>query len=429
MPDSGPRRVVILTAIPVEYQAVRAYFINLHEETHPLGTVYERGTFSYQGRSWDVGIVEVGAGITDAALAADRAINHFNPILVLFVGVAGGLKDVIIGDVVAATKVYGYASGKAKATFETRPDVSVSTFRMEQRARAEARKKDWLQRIIGPIPDPEPRVYVAPIASGDQVVASTDSALYHFLRTSYSDALAVEMEGYGFLRAVHAHPHIDALIIRGISDLIEGKSGADAQKFQEVAARHASAFAFEILVKLDAEMFPLPIQGPTISTSLQERHESEPKEQKTILREKIETPSPEATTSDLLQEFRAALPSYCEEIRMAFIPFYSGQDIYQDHCDSVIEALDSIYEHMQKVSKDATTFDLVVECDLDNIQADVSKLKVHLLKFRSICPPKRIPTERREYNIDHNRICTERNRLFESLDQLKNRLNKGTALE
>jgi hypothetical protein len=58
------------------------------------------------------------------------------------------------------------------------------------------------------------------------------------------------MEGHGFLQAVHANPGVDALIIRGISDHIDDKSQADAENFQELAARRASAFAFEILAKL-----------------------------------------------------------------------------------------------------------------------------------------------------------------------------------
>jgi hypothetical protein len=88
---------VILTALPVEYQAVRAHLTDLREEIHPQGTVYERGIFSSGDRSWEVGIVEIGPGGPGAAMEAERAINHFNPSVALFVGVAGGIKDVKIG--------------------------------------------------------------------------------------------------------------------------------------------------------------------------------------------------------------------------------------------------------------------------------------------------------------------------------------------
>jgi hypothetical protein len=139
---------VILTAIPVEYVAVRTHLSGLQEEEHPEGTIYERGTFSSNGRLWQVGIVEIGAGIAEAAVETKRAIDYFKPIVVLFVGVAGGIKDVDLGDVVAATKVYGYESGKVvEETFEPRPNTSVVSYRLEQRAKVEARKEDWLQEL------------------------------------------------------------------------------------------------------------------------------------------------------------------------------------------------------------------------------------------------------------------------------------------
>ncbi|GAB1544621.1 hypothetical protein NUACC21_72970 [Scytonema sp. NUACC21] len=242
---------VIITAIPVEYKAVRAHLTELREELHPQGTVYERGKFVANGIVWNLAIVEIGAGNTGAAVEAERAINHFQPNVILFVGVAGGLKDVSLGDVVAATKVYGYESGKANIAFEPRPDVGLSTYKLIQRARAEAKKEDWLQRLKPNIPSPVPNALVAPIAAGEKVIASKRSSLLKFLHSNYGDAIAVEMEGRGLLQAAHANQPVSALIVRGISDLISSKSKTDKAGWQEIAARNASAFAFEILAKIN----------------------------------------------------------------------------------------------------------------------------------------------------------------------------------
>lgn len=298
---------VILTALPVEYKAVRTHLSECQEKEYK-GTLYEQGSFPTQGGIWEIGIAQIGAGNTSAAFEIERAIAYFQPRVVLFVGVAGGLKDVRIGDVVVATKVYGYETGKAASErFLPRPDVGESSYTLLQRAQAEARKPDWQQRIRE-IADPTPRVFVGPIASGEKVIAATRSELARFLQTMYSDALAVEMEARGFLKAVHANEYIQALIIRGISDLIDGKSRADARGTQEIAARHASAFAFQVLARLD----------PQTASSDTGHHGHEAvisSTQQTHLKPTLESASPNALPPHIPDEPYFPLPGREEQLR------------------------------------------------------------------------------------------------------------------
>ena len=248
-----PRDVVILTALKVEYMAVREHLTGLKEEIHPQGTVYERGTFTDGKQVWDVAIAQIGAGNSGVATEAERAIARFSPRVILFVGVAGGIKkELNIGDVVVGTKIYKYDSGKALAdTTLPRPTLGNSSHRLVQRAQAESRKSDWLTRIKPNFTSNNPTVYVEAIAAGEKVIASSRSPICKFLREYYDDAYAVEMEGFGFLEAAWRNDSVSAIVIRGISDKLDKKAQFDAANSQKVASAHASAFAFEMLSKLD----------------------------------------------------------------------------------------------------------------------------------------------------------------------------------
>ena len=240
--------VAILTALPIEFQAVLAHLLHLHKKSCNR-TVYWLGTFPGHSCTWKVILVETGSSSAVAAIEVERVIHNFLPEVVLFVGVAGGLKDVALGDVVAARKIYDYESGKDSIIFLPRPEVENASQRLISWAQAVKHENLWLKRIKGTL-TPLPKAFIGPIATGGKVVNSLHSATYELLTKQYSDALALEMEGYGFLCAAFAHSEIDALVIRGISDLIQGKSEADSANSQELASHNASAFAFEVLAQL-----------------------------------------------------------------------------------------------------------------------------------------------------------------------------------
>jgi tetratricopeptide (TPR) repeat protein/nucleoside phosphorylase len=239
---------------------VLGHLRDVQEVTHPEGTVYEWGTFTGRGRIWRVAVAEIGMGGPKAASETERAISFFHAQIALFVGVAGGLKDVKLGDVVASTKVYAYEAGKAAKKFEVRPVVWPSSYALEQRARSVARKGEWLARPDDTSPHLIPHAYIGALAAGEKVLGSMQSSLYTLLKANYSDSLGVEMEGHGFLAAVHANHTVHGLVIRGISDLIDDKPTADAAGWQEIAAQHAAAFAFQVLAT-----FTLPTSNSTLS--------------------------------------------------------------------------------------------------------------------------------------------------------------------
>ncbi|WKX12722.1 5'-methylthioadenosine/S-adenosylhomocysteine nucleosidase [Streptomyces sp. NL15-2K] len=237
MPETSPT-VVVLTALPVEYQAVRAHIEDTEELVHDDGTRVERGRLA--GTDWTVAVAELGEGAVNAAALTMRLTAWLRPEALLFVGVAGGLKDDIeIGDVVVGTKVYAVHGGKQTPTgFHARPEAWHGSHRLVQAARSALR---GLEGVRG---------HCKPVACGDVVLADDTSAFAEYIRRTYNDACAIEMEGSGATHAAHLSGQLDALVIRGISDRADaGKHAADAAGSQERAAGRAASVAVAVLRK------------------------------------------------------------------------------------------------------------------------------------------------------------------------------------
>ncbi len=380
-------RAVILTAISIETQAVCAFLKELHEERHSRGSIYYRGSFSEQGISWDIIVATTGAGNTSAAIETERAINQYNPHLVLFVGVAGGRKDVRIGDVVAGTKVYAYESGRADITFEPRPEVGKPSYRLEQRAQIEANRKDWLRHLKEPLPIPSPRVFLGPIAAGASLITSPDSSTSQLLKQSYGDALAVEMEGHGFTEAVRrTNQHVDSLIIRGISDLMRDKDKSDANNSQYIAAGHASAFALEILVKFALEELERKNQIAQSAqkdglTEMQKSQEiTGQQEASEIKHQPLETQQlndQELFDLDLLNQYYLKL----QEEKLLFS---SGRPIFPDQCKSPIKLMEDLDQFFEKSGKSVHHNSYALKKNLRDSRHQISLLRSKLSDLREM---------------------------------------------
>ncbi|WP_186319065.1 5'-methylthioadenosine/S-adenosylhomocysteine nucleosidase [Streptomyces sp. SAJ15] len=256
---------MILTALGLEYRAVREYLVEVEEARHETGTVFEVGTLA--GTSWRVALVEAGEGNRSAAVVTEQARQLFSPDALLFVGVAGALKDdVALGDVVVATRVDAFHGGKmAAGGFLPRPEVWSGSHALLQTARHALRGKVWRKRPRARGVHGRPRVFFKPIAAGDVVLNSPRSLLRERLHEHYNDVVAIEMESAGMAHAAQIGG-MEALTIRGISDRADGtKCADDDAERQPRAAAHAAAAAVAIL-RHHHRPAPPPSGAPVPST-------------------------------------------------------------------------------------------------------------------------------------------------------------------
>ncbi len=244
--------VAILTPIPVEHCAVLAQLPHSLEQIVD-GNRYLSGQFQGKHHSFHIITQQAGSKNESIALATEKVIRQFQPLVVILAGVAGGVKDVAVGDVVVGTKYYGYEFGKVTPDgFVTRPESGYYSKELQAVAQSVADNDNWRRRAKNAA---TAKVVFGAIASGNKVVAATDSDAYRLLKQTYNDTTAIEMEAVGFGQAMQSYPAIRFLNVRGISDLLDGKSKSDATGSQELAAENVAAFVFELVYQLDVSQF------------------------------------------------------------------------------------------------------------------------------------------------------------------------------
>ena len=268
--ETSPRAdVLIVTALAVERESVRRHLSDVHVVRSGTTTA-DLGVFESDGTTASVAVIETGAGNVHASTATSAALRDLGPETVVVIGIAGGVKDVSIGDVVASRKVYWVESGKVEAeqpecaagrvVDQTRPDFGPVSNRLVQTARGVVANGTWRRR--GPaggakrLNGEQSRALVSPLAIVEKVVADGQSPLAILIRQSFSDAVALAMEEFGVLLAVAQYESADSIAVRGISDLLDDKSRTDEQGGQDLAAANAAAFAFELLaldIRLSSE--------------------------------------------------------------------------------------------------------------------------------------------------------------------------------
>lgn len=280
-----------MTPLPSEYAAVSRHITEKSSIIHE-GAAYEIGRFPAGTAKYQIIIREPGMKNAPMAVATERAIRHFEPQIAILCGIAGGIKDVRIGDVAVAKSAFDYDSGKESADgFLPRPNEYVFSDELLAHAQLTQRSDEWKGRTVDGAPDAQ--VHIASVAAGDKVISAVKNSTFQQIQQFLSHCKFLEMEAAGFGLAIQRYRHIHAIVVRGISDMCYNKTKVDQQNFQDIAADRAAAVVFELLSRFDNYPLKQDIKNPLTENDL-------PKEVKAILIEKIQIGIVESAIEDLV---------------------------------------------------------------------------------------------------------------------------------
>jgi nucleoside phosphorylase len=251
--------VLLITPVEVEYQAVAKRFGLLPEARPHWGGVYRHGGYTGKFHDYELWLTTPGSGVDTIAAELGMLVNSLLPDLVILLGIARGIKDVELGDVVVGTQGHHYESGvHTQDGFSARPlDVQYSPYLVSV-AREVGRSETWKEQVLMPANSPvniaDVRVHAGPIAGGNKVIKNEENEVIETIRKSYNATLALEMEATA-LRFLQKFPQIQHLNLRAISDVSRYEKGmTDKLGFQMAAAAIVAGFARAFLHELALDM-------------------------------------------------------------------------------------------------------------------------------------------------------------------------------
>ena len=172
--------------------------------------------------------------------------RHSNPALFVLVGIGGAInRDLVVGDVVVATRVVYY---------DLRRETPHGVHHRGEERHAPAAITHAVNSFFTDYHEPARlesagsfRVLSGPIGSGDAVVMDAESQIRKFLLAYNEKVLAIDMEAGGLTQFCHETPppdHPGWLVVRGISDLADHTKTYDHQH----SAAHNAAITLRHLV-------------------------------------------------------------------------------------------------------------------------------------------------------------------------------------
>lgn len=195
---------------------------NIYEKTFYMGNIVEK----------EAVLVKSNVGKVNSARVTQILIDNFDIELVINVGTAGSVDNSLeIGDVVVATELIQH-------------DFDVTPFGRKlgeiENVGESIKVNDNLLNLFENI-----NIKKGIIASGDKFIVNREDK--DNIRTTFT-ALAIEMEGASVAQVCYLDK-IPFLVIRSISDKLDGSSKVDFENFLESSSKNATNILKEVLKK------------------------------------------------------------------------------------------------------------------------------------------------------------------------------------
>lgn len=245
--------VAIITAVEVETKAVKRLnekWDILYKENDP--TVYFNTQFQKDGRIIKVITAQQSEmGMAAASTLASKILQHFKPKYIIMVGIAAGIgKDKNFGDIIVASDVWNYSSGKYVAKNESddllsfEPDPKSLSLDPMLRGKLSIDYSQILFDIKSKWQDDistELKIIMGPLACGSAVVAN-EKIVQQLIQAHSRKTVGLDMESYGMFYTAQNSSGIKAIpiCIKSICDFADSKKG---DGFQNYSAYTSSQFA------------------------------------------------------------------------------------------------------------------------------------------------------------------------------------------
>jgi adenosylhomocysteine nucleosidase len=254
----GKPPCLILYAFNEEGSAIAAQMTVTQTDTI-LGRVVLSGVAS--GRS--IVVAESGVGMTNAAMTAQRLIDQYHPVVVIFTGIAGAIdSSVHIGDIVIASSWvqhdFGYIGAEGFKlngirTFDPHKDgvVRLTEFPVDSLLLSVAQGSIIDDVNLDSVGIRKPAVIVGGVgASGNTFIDSREKR--DWLSQSLN-AKVVDMESAAVVQVCIANG-IPVIVMRSASDLAGGSGSSTARveldRFFKIAAKNSATLALRLLEHL-----------------------------------------------------------------------------------------------------------------------------------------------------------------------------------